>query len=292
MRTRFTDPHYARADRLDKVSPGFTLAQVSVDLSKFSAVLLDLDGTVYSEEHPLPGALELIRNLQSSGRTLGCLSNSALSPQGVIERMKSMGVDLSKAEVFTAARAACDYVLKHYPAKAKVFNLATQSVQDMLDGRVQWVHRRDEPCDAIISAAPSDDYAGEDRQRMALELLRHGSTLVGLCADRVYPSPRGIEFGSGSLCAMLAYAANITPIFCGKPQPIFFHELCERIKVDPTKCVLIGDNPESDIGGARSVGMTSVLVLSGVARRKDVDKLPTKLKPDYVIESLTELLTV
>ena len=30
-------------------------------LKEFDAVLLDLDGTIYHEEHALPGAVELIR---------------------------------------------------------------------------------------------------------------------------------------------------------------------------------------------------------------------------------------
>jgi hypothetical protein len=80
------------------------------------------------------------------------------------------------------------------------------------------------------AGAPSNAYATEDRQRVALLLLRHGAALVGLCADRVYPSPRGLEFGSGSQSAMLSYAANVEPFFCGKPEKIFFMELCQNAK--------------------------------------------------------------
>ena len=43
---------------------------------------------------------------------------------------------------------------------------------------------------------------------------------------------------------MLSYAASVEPIYCGKPEKLFFEELCHRLDVDPTKCVLIGDNPE------------------------------------------------
>ena len=113
---------------------------------------------------------------------------------------------------------------------------------------------------------------------------------MGLCNDRVYPSPRGIEFGAGAMCAMLAYAANVKPVFCGKPERIFFVELCNRLKVDPARCVLIGDNLESDVGGAKSVGMRSILTLSGITHQRDVDALPAAARPDHVVEDLTELL--
>jgi 4-nitrophenyl phosphatase len=279
---------------------------VAIDLTKFDAVLLDLDGTVYHEHHPLPGAIELIRKLQSDRRTFACLSNSASSPQRVCRRLEEMGVRLETNQVYTAALAVCDYVMERFakahpradpPSKLpvqhaipRVFNLCTESVYEMLEGRVHWVETADEPCDAVICGAPSNVHATPDRQRIAMELLRRGAVLAGLCNDRVYPSPRGLELGSGSQCAMLAYAANVTPVFCGKPERIFFVELCTRLKVLPEKCVLIGDNLESDVAGAKGVGMTSVLTMSGVTNRKELEALSTTERPEHVVEDLTELI--
>lgn len=263
---------------------------MAYELSKFDAVLLDLDGTVYHEDHPLPGALELIRKFQREGRRFACLSNSAASPLRVMDRLQTMGVDLIPDDIYTAAAAACDYVVEHYKPRPRVFNLSTESVQEMLTGLVDWVQTGGEPCDVVLSGAPSNVYATDDRQRIALQLLRRGCALVGLCADRVYPSPRGLEFGSGSLASMLAYAANTKPFFCGKPERIFFLELCTRLRVQPGRCILIGDNIESDVLGAKAVGMSSILVLSGVTRRRDLLRLQPDQQPEYVIEDLTELL--
>jgi ribonucleotide monophosphatase NagD (HAD superfamily) len=71
---------------------------------------------------------------------------------------------------------------------------------------------------------------------------------------------------------------------------VFFLELCDRVKVEPQRCVLIGDNLESDVFGAQQVGMATILVLSGVTRRGDLQKLPAKHRPNFVVEDLTELL--
>jgi HAD superfamily hydrolase (TIGR01450 family) len=276
------------------------------DLDNFDAVLLDLDGTVYNEDRPLPGAIELIRKLQMENRNFACLSNSASSPLRVMDRLNTMGADLAPDQIYTAAAAACDYVLEHYPQSPvvtmpghplpperplpRVFNLCTQSVHEMLEGQVTWVQATNEPCDAVIVGAPSNAHATEDRQRMALSLLRHGAGLIGLCADRIYPSPRGLEFGAGAMCAMLSYAANIRTTFCGKPEPIFFNELCRRLNVPCDRCILIGDNLESDVLGAKTVGMSTILVLSGVTRRRDLFPLLPEQQPDFVIEDLRELL--
>jgi 4-nitrophenyl phosphatase len=142
----------------------------------------------------------------------------------------------------------------------------------------------------VVVGAPVNAYATEERRRIALQLLRKRETrLIGICADRVYPSTRGIEFGSGALSAYLGYAANTTPIFAGKPEAIFFNELCHRLGVEPARCILVGDNLESDVAGAKALGMTTVLTRTGVTRRRDLLRVDDAMTPDYIIEDLSEL---
>ncbi len=280
-----------------------------LDFSPYQAVLLDLDGTVYHEDHALPGAIDLIKRLQAEGRSFACLSNSSASPLRVMSRLELMGVDVDPNNIYTAAAAACDYVIDAYgggvktltsdPAeqtrKPRVFNLATESVDEMLTGLVDWVGEAsaaddaNSACDAIIVGAPSSAFATGERPRAALQLARRGAAILGVCADRVYPSPRGIEFGAGAMTWMLAYAAGVEPVFCGKPEKIFFHELCRRLNVDPAWCVLIGDNLEADVLGAKAVGMRTILTLSGVSREQDLTNTPAEYQPDLVVRDLADL---
>jgi HAD superfamily hydrolase (TIGR01450 family) len=271
-----------------------------VDLNSFEAILLDLDGTVYYEEHPLPGAVELVRRLQRERRKFACLSNATTSPLRIMMRLKRMGIDLDDVtHIYTAGAAACDYVMQRFTKdqttgqlrRPRVYNLATEGVEEMLEGLVDWVATFGEPCDAVIAGAPSNVFATDERQRVALQLLRRGTLLVGVCNDRVYPSPRGLEFGSGALSAMLAYASGAAPVFCGKPESIFFRTLCQRLDVEPAKCLLIGDNLEADIAGAKAMGMKTILTLTGVTRRRDVMQVSNEMQPDAVIENLEELGT-
>lgn len=259
-------------------------------LDRSQAVLLDLDGTIYHDEHPLPGAMELIGRLIAARRTFACISNSTSSPARVAERLTNMGAAIDASNIFTAGAAAVDYALSTFPPRPRVFNLGTEGVHEMLEGRADWVDSADQKCDIVIVGAPSNVYVTEARQRIALQLLRAGARLVGCCADRVYPSTRGIEFGSGAHTNYLAYAANVTPVFTGKPNRIFFEELCKHLNTAPVDCVLIGDNLESDIGGGKAMGMRTILTLCGITRRGDAEKLPAELQPDAVVEDLRELL--
>lgn len=277
-----------------------------MDFVSYQAVLLDLDGTIYHEEYPLPGAVELIRRLQDQKRKFACISNSTTSPLRLSERLGRMGVEVDSNHIYTAAAATADYVIEHFPINQSsdavsegdnkiphrplIFNLATEGIEEMLDGRVDWTGSADQPCDAVIIGAPTNVYATEDRQRIALQLLRKGAALVGIGADRVYPSPRGIEFGCGAFGWMFSYAANVKPIFCGKPDRIFFEELCRRLEVRTDGCILVGDNLESDIGGGKAVGMDTILTLTGITHRRDLASLPPERTPDWVVEDLRELL--
>ena len=261
------------------------------DFDAFDAVLLDLDGTIYHEEHALPGAVELIRRFQVEGRKYACLTNSTSNPERIAARLGRMGVKVDPAHIYTAAAAACDFVMERFGAQSappRVFNLSTEGVHDMLDGKVQWVNDERGPCDAVVCGVPVNVFATDERQRAAMILLRKGAALVAICADRVYPSPRGMEFGVGAMSAMMAYAANVTPVFTGKPERFFFEELCRRLGVAPRRCVLVGDNLESDIAGAKGVGMATILTLSGITQRGHLARAAQQ--PDAVIENLTDLL--
>ena len=110
-----------------------------------------------------------------------------------------------------------------------------------------------------------------------------------MCADRVYPSPRGLEFGSGALTAMLSYASGVPGVFTGKPETVFFEELCRQLGADPRRCLLIGDNLESDVCGAKRMGMRCLLTLSGVTGEKDLLSLSAEQRPDGVVKGLMEL---
>jgi 4-nitrophenyl phosphatase len=234
--------------------------------------------------------LELVQRLQKENRSFACLTNSTTSPHRLATRLGRMNMTIPPDRIYTAAAAAADYIIEKYPPRPRLFNLATEGLEEMLLDRVDWIQNSTQECHAIIAGAPSNVYATEERQRAALSLLRNGADLIGVCADRVYPSPRGIEFGSGAFCSFLAYAANVTPFFCGKPQLVFFHNLCHKLNVQPQDCLLIGDNLESDIAGGKRLGMKTILTLTGVTSAAQSQHLSDDRRPDWIIEDLRALM--
>src|SRR6478609_1247406 len=95
-----------------------------LELSRYRAILLDLDGTIYHEEEALPGAVDLIRRLQREGKPYACLTNSTSSPARLAARLKRMGVDVDPHHIYTAAAAAADYVLQRFTGKEAAADVA------------------------------------------------------------------------------------------------------------------------------------------------------------------------
>lgn len=260
------------------------------DLTTFDAVLLDLDGTVFHEDVALPGAIELIAALQARRQAFAFVSNSGLSPRRLRERLTRMGADVREDQIYTAAAAGCDYVRQHFARGVRVFSVAGDAGHELLDDHVVWVDDDQTPCDVVMSASLANRNATPERFQFALRQILSGAIHVALCADRAYPTPRGFEVGAGAVAAMLSYAADHRPIFCGKPQRLFFESLCSRLHVRPERCVVIGDNLESDVIGARQAGMTSILTLTGIATREHLGALSTDMTPHHVVADLRELV--
>ncbi len=264
----------------------------------FDALLLDMDGTLYHEQHVLPGVPEAITRLQRAGLPLGCVTNnSAHTAEQLAARLADMGVVLPAARIYTAARAMADLILRHPTTggrKPRVFNFAGLALPVELADRVEWVDGPSESCDIVaVGTHMRENNIGFDMDRavVALAHLRRGAALVAGCNDRVFPIGGGVEFGSGAWARLFAYAADLGEsriTFAGKPSPAFFAALPQHMNVAPQRCLLVGDNLEADILGARAVGMKTALVLTGVSQPEDIAR--TGITPDWVAADLMELV--
>ena len=65
-------------------------------------------------------------------------------------------------------------------------------------------------------------------------------------------------------------------------------ELLRRLAVPARDAAVVGDRISTDVALGRSLGMTSVLVLSGATAADEVPSSPQR--PDYVIDGIAALL--
>lgn len=96
--------------------------------------------------------------------------------------------------------------------------------------------------------------------------------------------PPGIQrrkvaaLGLGPLVDAVVYAEEIVP--GGKPAREAFDAAIERLGVPHSRCVIVGDDPERDIAGARRAGLHAVRIAHSLARgRPPVEGDPAEVEP-------------
>ena len=94
---------------------------------------------------------------------------------------------------------------------------------------------------------------------------------------------KAAALGVRELVDTLVYASN----HGGKPEPEPFLEVARRIRVEPARCVFVGDDPWCDVFGARQVGMRTVRI-----RRPGKGPSDGAGEADAVIDDLVEVAEV
>jgi putative hydrolase of the HAD superfamily len=75
-----------------------------------------------------------------------------------------------------------------------------------------------------------------------------------------------------------------------KPEPIFYLRLCEKLAVDPRASLYVGDGRSDEHLGARTVGMTPVLMTRHLARYAP-ERIPLMaLRCEHLVGSVQEVV--
>ena len=75
----------------------------------------------------------------------------------------------------------------------------------------------------------------------------------------------------------------------GKPGPFMLEKLLAQTGYALKDTLVVGDRYETDILFGKNAGAKTALVLTGITSKKDLKRVPKKLRPDYVLQSVAEL---
>jgi ribonucleotide monophosphatase NagD (HAD superfamily) len=95
--------------------------------------------------------------------------------------------------------------------------------------------------------------------------------------------------GAGSLVAAIETTTGVVPLSIGKPEPYILEEAAHAVGRTPGEAIVIGDMIATDLAAARAVGARSVLMLTGVTTRAELDALPADARPTAVAADAAEL---
>ncbi|MFB6072587.1 MAG: HAD-IIA family hydrolase [Halobacterium sp.] len=252
----------------------------------FRGAILDLDGTVVRGDELVPGARDAVAALRARvDRVLFLTNNPTEPPAAYAERLGEFGVDADPVDVVTSGTATIAYLDEHHAGDA-VYPIAEERVVSQL--RDAEIELTEDPEEAdVVVAGYHRDFHYTDLQA-AIDALDDDTALVGTDPDVTVPAEHGEKPGSGAIVNAVAGVAEREPdAVLGKPSETTARLAAERVGVPPEECVLVGDRLDTDVAMGERVGMTTVLVRTGVAT--DADVAASTVRPDHVVDSLSDV---
>jgi HAD superfamily hydrolase (TIGR01450 family) len=254
----------------------------------FGGYALDLDGTVYLGDALLPGAAETIARIRGQGSRVVFLTNNPLrTADSYARRLAGLGVPADPGDVLTPLGVLTAYLTGRHPGRA-VLTVAEPLVDETLTAA--GIAVTTEPAAAGVVVVSFDRTFSYAKLLAAYRAVRHfGAAIVATNPDPFCPTPDG---GLPDCAAMLAAVEACTgaraEAVMGKPSEHMAAELLRRLAVPAGEAAVVGDRISTDVALARSLGMTSVLVLSGATTAEEAARSPRR--PDYVVGGIAALL--
>lgn len=254
-----------------------------------SLILFDLDGTLYIGNQEIPGAVNTIAQLREQGFKLRFLTNTTTkSHADLLAQMASLGFSLAPDELISAPVGAL---------------LELQSIQQQLDRPLRiW---------PVVADAIKPDFAefecdentpdfvvlGDIGERWDLPLINKlfnaihgGAELIALHKNRFWQTEQGLKADIGFFVAGLEYVCSKNARIMGKPNADFFQRVLDSAGVSAAEALMVGDDIDSDVGGAQRLGMKGCLVKTGKFRQAYFEA--SSVRPDWVLASVADLPAV
>jgi HAD superfamily hydrolase (TIGR01450 family) len=268
-------------------------------------LLVDLDGVVYRGAEPVPGVAAVLADRAGRGDDVVYVTNHSMHYRtDYVARLSAMGAPIGPDRVVSSARATALYLATHEPTIRRVLavgagglerelrdvgldvvtatHAATRMHQEGVDG---WTAAGGP--DAVVSGLdPTFTYL---RLVAAADCIRAGARYIATNRDPVYPTERGLRPGAGSIAAALEATTGVTPLSIGKPGPHLLELAAEAVGRRASDAVMIGDGIATDLPAAHAVGARSVLMLTGVTTRAEVEALPADQRPTAIAADAAEL---
>lgn len=259
-------------------------------LTEPSAFLLDLDGTLYSADGPIPGAPEALGRLRNRGIPFRLVTNTTSRSRSlVVQRLRDYGFEVSDQEVFTATLAAAQVARDAGYQRVAPF-LPKPSLVD-LSGLQLLGGTSGRPADDVPEAVMVGDLGEGWSYRLmqeAFEYLMSGAALIALSRDRYFRQGARLALDAGAFVAGLEFAVGTRALVAGKPSATFYAAaLRSMVGATPVTSAMVGDDLWSDVEGAQRAGMQGWLVRTG--KYQEAALIGSGIEPDRILDSIATL---
>lgn len=246
-------------------------------------LLIDMDGVIYGGDTLIPGADEFIESLIKQNIPFTFMTNnSQRTPLEVVRKLKKLGIEVTEQHVYTSAMATASFLAGQTP-RGTVYVLGEGGLLSSLHDH------------GLVMVETEPDYVvlGEGRNftlemvQKAVDMILEGAKFIATNRD---PSPKKKgwnNLGIAATAAMIEEATGKKAFIVGKPSPVMMRSARKFIGLETAETTVIGDTMDTDIQGGVQMGYKTILVLSGVSRKEELNSYA--FKPDLVVNSLHDV---
>jgi len=229
-------------------------------LREMRGLVFDLDGCVWTGEVLTPGASEVLALIRRQGKGLCFLTNNSRARARTMQaKLERLGVEAKEAEVLTPLEILGEVVAQRW-GPSRVLAIGGPELAAVLVEAGHSLVPVDAYRDATVVVVGNDFDFSYERLTAAARAVDAGAAFVTPNIDPRLPMEDG-QFlpGCGAIVEAVASAAGVRPIVIGKPEPPLFELALQRMGLTVDEAAMVGDSIDSDVRGARRVGMTAVL---------------------------------
>ncbi len=242
-----------------------------MELDKYDAFVLDIDGVLVRDREALPGAAQAVNALARRGTVVLLTNNSTREREVVAERLREEGFAVGAEQIVTSAFVAARYLRERY-GPVRVWPVGEEGLSNALRDAG---HTISPATEAQWVVAGMDRNLNYKKVSDTLQALLSGARFLATNRDATFPTQWGQAPGAGAVIGALEGMGFPPELVVGKPSSTAFQAALVVAGSTAERTLTVGDRLETDIAGAHAAGMDTALVLTGVgneqqARRRGI----------------------
>src|SRR5579863_5478120 len=245
--------------------------------------LTDMDGVILRGSTLIPGAAEFIQRLRTKEIPFLILTNNSQYSQRDLQvRLSYMGLEVPAEAIFTSALATAQFLHDQRPG-GRAYAIGESGLTTALHD-IGYVLTDQEPEYVVLGETTSYSL---DRITRAIRFILDGARFIATNPDVMGPGEGGIVPATGAVAALISAATGVKPYYVGKPNPLMMRTALRTIDAHSEDSVMIGDRMDTDMVAGLESGLRTILVLTGVTHREQVEHFP--YRPTWIRESVAEI---
>lgn len=249
-----------------------------------SGFIIDMDGVIYHGNTLLPGVTKFLKWLEDSGKSYLFLTNaSQRTPKELHEKMARLGIIIGEEHFYTSALATASFLASQKP-KGSAYVIGDAGLINALYS-IGYTTNNVNPDYVVVGDSNSYNF---EKIELAVNLVIRGARLVGTNPDISGPVETGITPSVKALIAPIEIASGKKAYFVGKPNPLMMRIALKKLGIRREDAIVIGDRMDTDIRCGLESEIDTLLVLSGITARNEIDNFP--YQPRYVLAGIADLV--